>query len=92
MLATSMAAGCVVLCWCLRKGGANTEQVEWEEFAHWWEANDGQLTFNNRDPTEAHNKTMRQMQESMLQLQHDSRCDRTHGSESVATLEGPSDS
>lgn len=39
-------------------------------FAHWWEQNDARLAFNGRDPAESHNRTMKTMQESLLDLQH----------------------
>ncbi len=39
-------------------------------FAHWWDQNDARLAFSGRDPAESHNRTMKTMQESLLDLQH----------------------
>ena len=41
-----------------------------DRFAHWWEQNDAKLAFAGRDPAESHNRTMKSMQESLLDLQH----------------------
>lgn len=40
-------------------------------FAHWWEQSDARLAFSGRDPAESHNRTMKAMQENLLELQHE---------------------
>lgn len=40
-------------------------------FAHWWEQNDAKLAFSGRDPAESHNRTMKMMQENLLDMQHE---------------------
>lgn len=39
-------------------------------FAHWWEQENAKLSFSGRDPVEAHNRTMKTMQEALLDLQN----------------------